>query len=81
MVPTPYYQPIHESFRDQMRRFVRTEIEPFVDGWDEDGTFPRALYKKAAAIGLMQVNFPEALGGVPADRFFSIIVNWRSSVI
>lgn len=75
MLPSPYYQAAHESFRDQMRRFVRAEIEPHADAWDEAGTFPRDLYRKASAIGLLQVNFPEALGGVPADRFFAIILN------
>jgi acyl-CoA dehydrogenase len=70
---SPYYDSSHEAFRDQVRRFVRTEIEPHADEWDEAGSFPRDLYRKAAEIGLLQLNFPEELGGVPADRFYSII--------
>lgn len=70
---SPYYTPDHEAFRDQVRRFVAKEIEPFADAWDEAGEFPRELYKKAAAIGLLGLNFPESYGGIAADRFYAII--------
>lgn len=70
---SPYYTPDHEAFRDQVRRFVAKEIEPFADQWDEAGEFPRELYKKAAEIGLLGLNFPEAYGGIAADRFYAII--------
>ncbi len=70
---SPYYTPDHEAFRDQVRRFVANEIEPFADAWDEAGEFPRVLYKKAAEIGLLGLNFPEEYGGIAADRFYAII--------
>ncbi|MBP7063014.1 acyl-CoA dehydrogenase family protein [Ferrovibrio sp.] len=70
---SPYYSAEHEAFREQLRRFVAREIEPYADAWDEAGEFPRELYRKAAAIGLLQLNFPEAYGGVKADRFFAVI--------
>lgn len=75
MERTPFYDESHEAFRDQLRRFVAREIEPQVDAWDEAGTFPRELYRKASAVGLLQANFPEELGGVPGNRFYSIIIN------
>lgn len=70
---SPYYTADHEAFRDQLRRFVAKEITPFADEWDEAGEFPRELYKKAADIGLLQLNFPESHGGIAADRFYAII--------
>ncbi|MFN4163045.1 MAG: acyl-CoA dehydrogenase family protein [Ferrovibrio sp.] len=73
LTKSPYYTPDHEAFRDQVRRFVAKEIEPFADQWDEAEEFPRELYKKAAAIGLLGLNFPEAYGGIAADRFYAII--------
>ncbi len=51
---------------DSARRFAEKEIAPFVHDWDEAGTFPRALYGKAAAAGLLGLGYPEALGGTPA---------------
>lgn len=69
----PHYTAEHEAFRDTVRRFVDNEIAPNVNDWDEAGTFPRELYRKAADIGLLQIGFPPEFGGVEADSFFSII--------
>jgi len=71
---SPYYTADHEAFRDQLRRFVAKEIAPYVDQWDEVGEFPRELYRKAAGVGLLGLNFPEEFGGVPADRFYAVIL-------
>lgn len=72
---TPYYTEGHEVFRASLRRFVAKEIAPFVDEWDEAGGFPRELYPKAAAIGLLGLGFPEEYGGTPGDLFYSIIAS------
>jgi len=70
---SPFLTPEHEAFRAMLRRFVTTEIEPFAAQWDEAGEFPRELYLKAAAIGLLGLRFPEEYGGTPCDRFMSMI--------
>jgi acyl-CoA dehydrogenase len=70
---SPYYTTEHEAFRDTVRRFVAREIEPFAMQWDEAGEFPRELYRKAAAIGVLQLGFPEEYGGVACDRFYRLI--------
>lgn len=54
------------SFRDSVRRFVDREIAPNVNAWDEAETFPRELYGKAAAAGLIGIGYPEEYGGTPA---------------
>jgi acyl-CoA dehydrogenase len=74
--PNPnYYTPEHEQFRRAMREFVSREITPFVTEWDEAGGFPRALYRQAAAIGLLGLNYPEEYGGTPADVFYSLLAS------
>src|SRR5579863_5018141 len=70
---SPYYTAEHEAFRETIRRFVAKEIEPFAAAWDEAETFPRELYEKAAAVGLLALGFPEAYGGVETDSFYGII--------
>ena len=70
---SPFYSEEHEAFRDTVRRFVDREIMPHVDQWDEAEEFPRELYRKASAAGLLQLGFPEEYGGVPTDPFFGII--------
>ena len=72
--PRPeYFSPEHETFRRSLRAFVEREIEPNVAAWDEAGGFPRELYRKAAAIGLIGMGYPEDLGGTPADLFFGVV--------
>ena len=69
----PGYTEAHTLYRDTLRRWVADEISPFVDDWDEAGTFPRELYSRAAEIGLLGLGFPTEYGGIEADRFFIII--------
>ncbi len=74
--PNPqYYSPEHEQFRQTVREFVAREITPFINEWDEAETFPRALYRQAAEIGLLGIGYPEEYGGTPTDGFYSIIVS------
>lgn len=63
----------HEAFRTTVRSFVEREIAPHVNDWDEAGTFPRELYRRAAAVGLFGIGYPEELGGTPADIFYTIV--------
>src|ERR1700749_4705018 len=72
---SPFYTAEHVAFREVMRRFVEKEIEPFAHEWDEAGEFPRALYTKAAEIGLLGLGFPGEFGGVPADQFMKIVAS------
>src|ERR1700752_4414914 len=74
-VQNPFYNAEHDAFGDGMRRFVPREIEPYAHEWDEAGEFPRALYAKAAEIGLLGLGFPEEYGGVPADQFMKIVAS------
>lgn len=68
-----YFSEAHEDFRRSVRSFVAREITPHVDAWDEAGSFPRELYRKAAQAGLLGVGFPEELGGTPADLFYALV--------
>jgi acyl-CoA dehydrogenase len=70
---SPFYTADHIAFRDVVRRFVQNEIAPFANEWDEAGGFPRELYEKAAAIGLLGLGFPEEYGGTPVDQFMWIV--------
>ncbi|MEL6347913.1 MAG: acyl-CoA dehydrogenase family protein, partial [Myxococcota bacterium] len=63
----------HTMLRDTVRRFVETEINPYVDEWEKEGIFPaHALFKKAGDIGLLGLNRPEAYGGSALDFSFNV---------
>ena len=53
---------------------MQREIAPHAAAWDEAEEFPRELYRKAAAAGLLGIGFPEEYGGTPADLFTHVIL-------
>lgn len=55
------------SLADTVRRFADSEIAPNVQAWDDAGEFPRALYARAAGLGLLGLGYPEEWGGTPAS--------------
>ena len=65
--PSPFYAEEHEAFRDMVRRFVDKEITPYVDQWDEAEEFPRELYRKASAAGLLFAEPLKAAGPPPVE--------------
>jgi acyl-CoA dehydrogenase len=69
---TPETQATRDALVDTVRRFARSEIAPHVTAWDEAGEFPRALYGRAADVGLLGLGYPEALGGTPAPHALKV---------
>jgi acyl-CoA dehydrogenase len=70
----PYFSKAHDRVREAVRQFVKKQVAPHVEQWEEAGTFPREIYQKAADIGILGMGFPEAYGGTPGDVFFQIAV-------
>lgn len=66
-----YFDPSHQLVRDSVRRFVEREILPDIDQWEEAESFPRELYLKAGAAGILGIGYPEALGGSHAGDLFA----------
>ena len=63
----------HRQIQQAIRRFVQREIVPFAAEWDEAGTFPRELYAKAAAVGLLGLGYPAEYGGTPCDSLSKVV--------
>lgn len=59
-----YIDPTARSLYEEVRRFAEREIRPHAEAWEEAGGFPRELYGKAAAAGVLGVGFAEDLGGL-----------------
>ncbi|WP_336354372.1 acyl-CoA dehydrogenase family protein [Pseudomonas granadensis] len=66
-----YFDPSHQLVRDSVRRFVEREILPEVDQWEEAESFPRELYLKAGAAGILGIGYPQTLGGSHAGDLFA----------
>ena len=59
----PFDTDERRAFRESVARFVKQEIEPHADAWDEAGTFPWEVHEKACALGLFGFGIDEAYGG------------------
>ena len=64
----------HEMIAQMVRDFAEKEIRPHVMEWDESQYFPREVFKKMGALGLMGVLVPEDYGGSGLGYFEYISV-------
>lgn len=62
------------ELRELVRRFAAKEILPYQGEWERAGELPRELHRAAAAVGLLGVGVPEAVGGSGGDGLDSIAV-------
>jgi isovaleryl-CoA dehydrogenase len=52
-----------DAVREQVRRFARAEIAPIAEAIDRSNEFPRQLWPKLGAQGLLGITVPETAGG------------------
>ena len=55
------------GIREVGAEFVRREVAPHLQEWEDAGEIPRALHLAAAKQGLLGISFPEAVGGEGGD--------------
>ena len=63
-----------ELFRDNVRKFLQTEIAPHYGEWEKAGIIPRDTWNKFGDNGLLCVDTPEEFGGIGAPFEFSCVV-------
>ena len=51
------------ALMESARAFVRSEVVPHLQEWEDAGEVPRELHAKAAKLGLLGLGVPEELGG------------------
>jgi long-chain-acyl-CoA dehydrogenase len=78
--PTPMmegrriYEPEHELYRLQVRRFFAEESMPNIAQWEADGIVPKAMWRKAGEAGLLCPTTPAEYGGAGADfRYLCVL--------
>jgi citronellyl-CoA dehydrogenase len=73
MIAPPFGQE-HDLFRKTVRDFCEKELAPHALEWDEAGIFPREVFRKAAEIGALGVNYPESVGGAGGDYWHVVVL-------
>lgn len=68
------FGPDHHEFRRSLDRFIETEINPYVQEWEDVEQFPsHELFKKAGNSGFLGITKPAAFGGLELDYSYSTI--------
>ena len=63
----PPFTEEHEQLRETIDRWVREEIAPNLEAWEEAREFPRELFERAAELGFLGLKYPVELGGQGGD--------------
>ncbi len=71
---SPYFTEEHEALRDQVRRFVETEIKPHALAWEEQGFVPREVLKRMGALGFFGIRYPSEYGGSEMDTMATVVL-------
>jgi acyl-CoA dehydrogenase len=64
----------HEIFRQTVRSFVEKEVMPHVDGWEEAGQIPKAIWPRMGELGFLGVEYDERYGGAGADFLTTVVL-------
>jgi len=68
-----YFNEGHNIFRKSVRDFVKKEIRPYAEEWEEAEIYPREIFKRMGDLGFLGVSYPEEYGGGGADYFTNIV--------
>ncbi len=62
----------HEDLRESMQAWVKKELWPHRNEWEET-TWPREAMERAGELGYLGLCFPEEYGGQGGDYFYSLV--------
>lgn len=63
----------HEEMRKSLRKIIDSDINPYVDQWEEEGIYPaHKIFKKLADIGVLGITRPTEYGGLGLDYSFTV---------
>jgi citronellyl-CoA dehydrogenase len=63
----------HEQLRESIRAFVRKELRPHAEEWEED-TYPDWVFRRMGELGLLGLSYPETYGGQGGDYYCNLVL-------
>lgn len=63
-----------EAFREQVRRYVASELAPHVDDWRHQGYIPREVWPAFGAMGFLLPEIEETYGGAGATLDYQLVM-------
>lgn len=69
----PHFTEEHQLFREGFREFLKKEVVPHINKWEETGTIDRFIWEKFGDMGYFGLDYPEEYGGMGLDKFYTVI--------
>ena len=63
-----------DMIRDQLRRFIETEVTAKADAWENDGMVPRDVLRRMGDLGVLGMRYDEKYGGAGQDVMASVVL-------
>ena len=68
-----YFSEEHNLFRESLQEFLKKEVVPHIEKWEETGDIDRFIWKKFGDMGYFGLASPEKFGGLDLDIFYTVI--------
>ena len=62
------------ALRDTVRRFVSSDVVPYLTVWEHEGELPRSLHERAGELGLIGLSYPTDVGGGGGDAVDALVL-------
>jgi acyl-CoA dehydrogenase len=69
-----YFTEEHQLFRQSLQDFLKKEVVPHINKWEENGKVERFIWEKFGEMGYFGLASPEAYGGLDLDLFYTVIL-------
>src|SRR5690606_19340471 len=69
-----YFTEEHHLFRKSLQDFLKKEVVPHIEKWEQTGAIENFIWKKFGDMGFLGINYPEAYGGLNLDLFYTVIL-------
>ncbi|RPH47892.1 MAG: acyl-CoA dehydrogenase [Desulfobacteraceae bacterium] len=68
------YTEEHKEFRKRLRKFIETEVMPYVEEWEKNKIVPKSAWRKMGENGFLCMFVAPEYGGMGGDFLYSVIV-------
>ncbi|NQY06454.1 MAG: acyl-CoA dehydrogenase family protein, partial [Flavobacteriaceae bacterium] len=69
-----YFTEEHQLFRESLQEFLKKEVMPHIEKWEETGVIERFIWEKFGEMGYLGIVYPEEYGGLDLDIFYTVIL-------
>lgn len=73
MTKSIYFSEEHDILREQIARFIKEEVTPYGEQWEQDGMTPRSVIRKMGELGFLGIQYPSEYGGGDLDVLASVV--------